>query len=341
MARLSQKLLPVTVNVPILTEWQSYTPTVTGLGTGTLSYVLSGSHPITRFLWRRVGDSCEIYFRLTTATAGSGTDPVSISMPDGVVEDYAKMTGSTQDFGRAELIGASSASSSWQIISGVSGLRFFDAEGTWTALTGAGLINGGTLWGRAIFPVVGWATHGPVSTVAYALTANGNSLGTPVTVGAVDGQTTTVGGSGGTTVMGRLTAATTGQVGEVLTGTGVTNSNITAGTYYTAATVPLTPGVWHVTGKAYFQAPTGTDKVADAVVGLLDSAGSPDVSALGFERKTDSAGGAGGAYVVVSVSKVYAVASATTIYLRAQAVSKTGTINLPSGNQALAATRIA
>lgn len=71
------------VSAPAMNDWQSYTPTVSGLGAG------SGS---TSGFWRRVGDSVELFVEFTKdGTPGSGTSIVTFSIPAGLVADTTKL----------------------------------------------------------------------------------------------------------------------------------------------------------------------------------------------------------------------------------------------------------
>lgn len=74
--------------VPIITEWQSYTPTVVGLGTGTATVGVS---------WRRVGSDIEIKGQLTMTSSGSGTAQVQIGLPSGL--SFATINGDTMGVG--------------------------------------------------------------------------------------------------------------------------------------------------------------------------------------------------------------------------------------------------
>ncbi len=69
-------------------NWQSYTPTVSNLGAG--SGTSTGSY-------RQVGDSAEFQIEFTKdATPGSGTNPVSFSLPSGLTINTAALPGGSQ-----------------------------------------------------------------------------------------------------------------------------------------------------------------------------------------------------------------------------------------------------
>jgi hypothetical protein len=69
---------------PAISDWQSYTPTITS-ATGTITnYTASGS-------WRRIGDSIVIHARLYfTGAVGTWTGP-EISLPPGLAVDFTKL----------------------------------------------------------------------------------------------------------------------------------------------------------------------------------------------------------------------------------------------------------
>jgi hypothetical protein len=67
-----------------ITDWQSYTPTVNGLGTG--SGTATG-------LYRRVGGNVEIKFRFVKDSSnGSGSSVVRFSLPAGIAVDTSRLT---------------------------------------------------------------------------------------------------------------------------------------------------------------------------------------------------------------------------------------------------------
>ena len=249
MALFSSKTSPVTVNVPIVTGWQSYTPTVVGLGT--IASVVAW--------WRRVGSEVEVTFRFTSGTHTATT--VSISLPTGLEID-ATAIGNNTVVGDA---GMEKTPFSGRVVCYTSMLPnnlgiVADGVNVATGSLGTAWANTTVFSGNFSIPISGWTTHGPVSNVAYALTQGGNSLGMPVTVGAVDGQVTTLGGSGGSIVMGRFTEPTAGQVGESqIKIIGETTADTGANVYKNVgnATITLTGGVYLLSYNAYCSALTG------------------------------------------------------------------------------------
>jgi hypothetical protein len=72
------------------TEWQSFTPVVTGLGSGGVTGNLS--------YWRRNGDSIEVNIRwIKDATAGTGSEIVRTSLPSGLNADFSKIANVSGD----------------------------------------------------------------------------------------------------------------------------------------------------------------------------------------------------------------------------------------------------
>lgn len=138
-----------------VTDWQSYSPTVANLGTGTYNEATSS-----KFVYRRVGDSLEYYFRMQMTNAGSGASEVTISLPSGLTIDTTKGSASgNQDYGRAVLVLGAGTSSSYHVIENGNVLRFYDQEGTWGGLTGATLTNSSVLWARGIVPIANWSSN--------------------------------------------------------------------------------------------------------------------------------------------------------------------------------------
>ena len=96
----TQVTTEVPVNVPVVTQWQSYTPTWTGFGSKII---------VTNFArYRRIGSNIEIMFGLTSNNVASGgtVTEISFSLPSGLTIDstYAPAgditsTGAVQTWG--------------------------------------------------------------------------------------------------------------------------------------------------------------------------------------------------------------------------------------------------
>lgn len=67
----------------VVTEWVSYTPTLTN--------VTDGTSPIKNFRWRRIGDSMHISGEMTLGTGGDLTGTLAISLPTGYTTDTTKI----------------------------------------------------------------------------------------------------------------------------------------------------------------------------------------------------------------------------------------------------------
>jgi hypothetical protein len=80
----TQVTTEVPVNVPVVTAWQSYTPTFDGFGTPTAVSAL----------WRRIGDSIEVSCNFTSGTPTSAV--ATVSLPSGLNLDASKINGPGQ-----------------------------------------------------------------------------------------------------------------------------------------------------------------------------------------------------------------------------------------------------
>lgn len=80
----TQVTTEVPVNVPVVTAWQSYTPTFEGFGTPTAISAL----------WRRIGDSIEVSCNFTSGTPTSAV--ATVSLPSGLNLDASKINGPGQ-----------------------------------------------------------------------------------------------------------------------------------------------------------------------------------------------------------------------------------------------------
>jgi hypothetical protein len=116
-----------------VTDWQDYTPTVTGMGTG--SSVSSAKY-------RRVGDTIEVEARIQASVAGSGASGITLSLPANI--DTSKLSNILTayiTFGVANFFNNSTISYSdqWSVVydsSSTSQVRVVKG-GTGTLLTGA------------------------------------------------------------------------------------------------------------------------------------------------------------------------------------------------------------
>jgi hypothetical protein len=138
------------VTGPVVTDWVSYTPTVSGLGTGGAT-TLDG-----RF--RRVGDSAEVqvdFFK--DGAAGTGSANVIVSLPSGMSPDLNKITATT--IGSAwhtlsavttALIPAASPS-----INGI----YFLAQNNGTLINGSQVGANQRIRFSIMLPILGWSSN--------------------------------------------------------------------------------------------------------------------------------------------------------------------------------------
>jgi hypothetical protein len=145
----------LTANVPIVTDWVAYTPTLVSVSAGAVV-----GNAVTKGAWRRVGDTIEL--RITTALSGMPTgngcnDFWEWSLPDGVSIDTAKN------------LGIGGMGNAYQLGSGNAKLSVFPhsatklvAEGDADCFLNAGVpftfLNTGSISLEGAFPVAGWTS---------------------------------------------------------------------------------------------------------------------------------------------------------------------------------------
>lgn len=140
-----------------ITDWQSYTLTVSGLGAGSSTNLA---------YWRRVGDSVEIYVRVTKdGTPGSGVADVTFSLPSGLVVDENKVPATAT---QATVVGpAASFNIEGSVIWETSATAY--QRGTTTSVkllnvgsgsfyTGADFLASSIAIFRATLPISGWSS---------------------------------------------------------------------------------------------------------------------------------------------------------------------------------------
>lgn len=137
---------PQTTNIgPVVTDWQSYTPTISGLGTATG----------VSFFYRRVGDSVEIAGSMVAGTV-TGSN-VSISLPSGLAVDTSK----TLTLMRVGDVSVATSSVYAAMVDSASSTTVFYVynNNIDTKLTGTnwGSSNKGGI--NAIIPIQGWSSN--------------------------------------------------------------------------------------------------------------------------------------------------------------------------------------
>lgn len=131
-----------------ITDWVAYTPTVSNLP-GTIN----------KALWRRVGDSMELFFQFTAS--GSATAQISVSLPSGYNLDTTKFgTAGDSVFGFAECSIGASAYTGSVIYSSATAVRFLgpNTANTWSATTPSTWVNGSAFTFQANIPIQGFSS---------------------------------------------------------------------------------------------------------------------------------------------------------------------------------------
>lgn len=157
-----------------ITAWQSYSPTITAV----TSNPTVGTNTTTA-VWRQVGDSIEIQYRLSQTGAGSaGTGKYLFPFPSGVVADTTRVTatGNTSGIG-STVVGTAYAANTTTVASSVQSLGaaiLYDsthlliattrsAVGDYNVVVGSDVLplSGTTIYYsfEAKFPVVGWSAN--------------------------------------------------------------------------------------------------------------------------------------------------------------------------------------
>lgn len=135
---------PVLLGAPV-SDWVSYTPSVGGLGTGSVGSVVGK--------WRRVGDSMEIDAAFTVTIAGSGASNVFISIPSGFNMDGTKLASSTYARNAPGHLSRSTATTLTFLSKDVSDINLL------TVFSGANLSTVSENFAfRAIVPILGWGS---------------------------------------------------------------------------------------------------------------------------------------------------------------------------------------
>lgn len=187
MANFSSRLLPLTVSVPVMTDWVSYTPTGPWTG-GNVSY--TGQ-------WRRLGDSINIRLDASFSGAPTGTSAsftaTHLLGSLGLSIDTAKIPTASAS---AQAIG------NWTVLdSGVAvynGNMAFESTTTINAFITTGSLvsatNPITLGAADNFtmditlPITGWTSYAPSAATANAIVNGGNTFGGTLTLGTRDNQ---------------------------------------------------------------------------------------------------------------------------------------------------------
>lgn len=221
---------------PAMTDFSAYTPVVSGLGSGTLS---------TNFAqWRRVGDSVDIAFRfVVSATAGTGSSVVTVSLPSGLTADSSKINASPEALGTATSAFGTGQNIDVTISAGSTTFNFSNKS------TGAGIV--GSAWtassvvtGFIKIPISGWSSNTSLS----------SDTDTRVVAMQATGASATITGSASSVTWTTVVSDTHGAMGT------------------TTYTVPVT-GYYDFSGSLYVGA-TSLSAGGGFIVSLLNSTAS-------------------------------------------------------------------
>lgn len=257
MATLSSRLAPLTVSVPAMSEWVSYTPTWSSSGT----QPVLGNGIISAW-WRRVGDSVEL--RINTAfgsTTTYGTGNWKFSTPASLVIDTTKLFNAT-NIGSGIAYDSSALSSkalTARYDGSTDGIRLFSPEGTGGVVTATTPFT----WATAdeinitiTLPITGWTSHTASATSANAVVVGGQSVGSALNFGATSNQ-------GFNILANNVSVLSSTAAGAVTLGT--TSANVKH--ILQSASTSGVAQIWgYGTGGAYLQ--ITEDSVQDWFVGM-------------------------------------------------------------------------
>ena len=140
-----------------ISEWQSYTDTVTGGGSATFNYSVRQ--------YRRVGSSMEITYQFGVTGAGSGASSVFIPLPAGLTLNTAALAGSDSLVGMVwRYVNASTTGTALyarNIIGTTTGFAIGNTVGG--VVTGANLALSDGYNARVTVPIAEWAGNGTVN----------------------------------------------------------------------------------------------------------------------------------------------------------------------------------
>lgn len=138
-----------------ITAWTSYTPTISGLGSGTTTAVAG--------YYRRIGDSLEAEVKWSTNSVGTGASIVQASLPSGLTIDTTKAAGvnnnGEDNYGSFEFFTGSAFSAQAKVAgSGTSTAVSFLKPGTAGYYTGADFVASSKGSARFTVPIANWPT---------------------------------------------------------------------------------------------------------------------------------------------------------------------------------------
>lgn len=213
----------------VVTDWEAYTPTISGGGTATFTTNTAK--------YRRVGTCMEITGQLIVNAAGNGTSTVTISIPAGLTLELAKLATNNDCIGHAAgySIGGTAVEDVHPLIPGsTTSIAGYKRGGT-VVIRGSDLAAGAYFRYMCRIPILEWADiyTAAASGTIYTNTIRGHSTAGVAIVGRTDG-----------------VAPAAGMVGETFKQTNGAVIIILSGVDTTVFTQVLTPGRWLITGHA-------------------------------------------------------------------------------------------
>ncbi len=224
-------------------DWQTYTPTVSNLGTGGLA-TNAGK-------WRRVGDSIEIqHYMVKDGSNGSGAVAVTVSLPTGLQGNEPKLAnpGNLNKIGDANDAAAGQAGSVFWLL-GNNAAYFYSLPNASGQFNGSAFLANKTIVSTWRMPILGWGTSQVLSsetdTRVVSAVYTGNPTGTPSTTPLIVNWPTVTKDSHGAYSAGSYTVPVSGDydiaAATRLTGTYSVN-NLVGLSLYVNGSSTLTPG---------------------------------------------------------------------------------------------------
>jgi len=216
MAKFSERLAPLTVSVPVVTEWASYTPTGP-YTTGT---------PVYTGKWRRVVDNIElmvdIAFPAATNAALASFSQAQLLNGLGLTVDTTKFPNTTATVipvGNWNILDDGIAVFGGGVLFNGTSIELFVSTGNAVSASNPLAIGAGDNMSLNVtLPITGWTSHSPSATTANAIVNGGNSFGGALTIGTNDAQPVNIETNGTTKLAisssGGMTAGTSSGLTE-------------------------------------------------------------------------------------------------------------------------------
>lgn len=175
------------VNAPAMSDWVSYTPTLTSGGN---AITLNASSKVDPYgFYRRVGDSVEIIAGFVNGSGGTATGTAGIaelSLPSGITADTSKISASTTDvtrsIGTASVYNGNSPNLYYESIVYVSSnLLRIEQSSTTGHISLSAIVAGFAANYKVKIPVVGWSSNSVMSNDTDTRVVAAGVSGTPPT----------------------------------------------------------------------------------------------------------------------------------------------------------------